>query len=122
MLIRVGEAADIKGILAARENLYTNLSESERTNGFVTTPFTKTLIHDLLLQTGVLWLKTTPKFLVMHLQDLGVLFTMGNFPVHGVSIYTVAIQRQQITVQNSFQYGPVCLDLPYEAVEFFHNF
>jgi hypothetical protein len=40
MITRVAIESDIDGILELQSrNLYTNLSEAERTEGFVTTPF-----------------------------------------------------------------------------------
>ena len=39
MITRVGIESDINGILKLQSlNLYTNLSETERSSGFVTTP------------------------------------------------------------------------------------
>ncbi len=113
MLIRVGEAADIKGILVLQEkNLYTNLSESERTNGFVTTPFTKTLIHDLLLQTGVFVVEDNTEVFGYAFAGTWEFFSQWAIFPFMVSRFTqLQYKGKQITVQNSFQYGPVCLDL-----------
>jgi hypothetical protein len=54
MITRVAIESDIDEILELQSrNLYTNLSEAERTEGFVTTPFTVEQIKALLSQTGV---------------------------------------------------------------------
>lgn len=54
MLVRSGKSSDIEEILALQErNLYSNLSELERANGFVTTLFTTSQIEDLLDEQGI---------------------------------------------------------------------
>ena len=54
MTVRIAKPADINGILSLQaRNLHSNLSEIERSNGFVTTPFTFAQIENLLSEEGV---------------------------------------------------------------------
>jgi hypothetical protein len=54
MITRSATEPDINGILKLQaSNLLANLTEADRTDGFVTTPFTAEQIQVLLAQTGV---------------------------------------------------------------------
>jgi len=51
---RIGTKKDIDGILSLQEKyLYRNLTEIERKDGFVTTPFTVSQIEEIIGQNGV---------------------------------------------------------------------
>ncbi len=112
MSTRVGQASDIEGILVLQErNLYTNLSESERANGFVTTPFTKPLIHNLLSQTGVFVVENNAEIFGYAFAGNWEFFSQWSiFPFMLSRLTQLQYKGKQIPVENSFQYGPVCLD------------
>ena len=51
---RIANSNDIPGVLSLQEkNLYSNLNEAERKNGFVTTPFTVNQIEEIFKQNGL---------------------------------------------------------------------
>lgn len=111
MIIRIASESDIGGILELQsQNLYTNLSEVDRVEGFVTTPLTVDHIKTLLSQTGVF---------VVEQEETVVGYTFaGNwdfFSQWAIFPYMVSrfpdlnFQGTKITVDNTFQYGPVCI-------------
>ncbi len=54
MISRLATKSDIQGVLDLQEtNLFENLSEPERENGFVTTPFTISQLKGLLKERGL---------------------------------------------------------------------
>jgi hypothetical protein len=111
MITRAAHESDIAGILELQSgNLYTYLSEADRANGFVTTPFTVEQIKALLAQFGV--------FVAEKEKVVGYIFA-GNwdffsqwpiFPYMVSRFPRLHFQGTPITASNTFQYGPVCVD------------
>jgi hypothetical protein len=112
MNTRSGTAADIPGILALQElNIVTNLSEEQKKNGFVTTPFTEAQLLDLIRIDGL--------FVVADGTGIaGYTMAAGWDYFQGRPMFDLMIERFQkleyrgirITRANSFQYGPICID------------
>ena len=109
----------LNGILELQSrNLYTNLSEAERAEaeaeraeGFVTTPFTMEKIQTLLSQTGVFVAENQDIVIGHVLADSWDFFSQwAIFPYMVLRFSQVKFQETQITVDNTFQYGPVCID------------
>ncbi len=120
-IIRTALEYDINGILDLQSrNLYSNLSPSELAGGFVTTPFTPDLLRQLLIQNGV--------FVVENESNIQGYLLAGNWKFFAQwEIFKVMISRlpnlrfqdREITVNNSFQYGPICIDLSIRGSEVF---
>ena len=112
MNVRIGTEADIDGILRLQEqNLYTNLSSAARANGFVTTPFTAEQIQQLLAQTGVFVVESAGIVVGYALAGSWDFFDQWAIFPYMVSRFPL-LQYQGMTLctENSFQYGPVCLE------------
>lgn len=117
MQIRKATNADISGILELQSaNIFNNLSIEERKNGFVTTPFTIDLIEEIILQDG-LFIAIEDKRLVSYV-------FAGNweyFSHWDIFKYMITrfpdlkFQGKVITTENSFQYGPICIDVNYRG-------
>ena len=109
---RSGRATDIPGILSLQErNIVTNLSEEQKKNGFVTTPFTEAQLLDLIRQDGL--------FVVADDGTIvGYTMAAGWDYFQGRPMFDLMIERFQkleyrgirLTRANSFQYGPICID------------
>jgi hypothetical protein len=112
MITRVANQSDIDGILELQSrNLYINLSEVEQAEGFVTTPFTVEQIKTLLTQTGVFVAEEQGR--VMGYAFAGSWDFFSQWPIfpYMVSRFPqVNFQDTQVTVDNTFQYGPVCIE------------
>lgn len=115
---RIGHTDDIPGILSLQEKyLYRNLNALERQKGFVTTPFTSSQIEDILQQNGVFIAENENEGIVAYafagswtyFEQWEIFnFMVSRFPklsFHGTPIIT----------ENSFQYGPVCIDENYRG-------
>jgi hypothetical protein len=112
MIIRTALASDINGILNLQaQNLLANLSDTERSQGFVTTPFTQAQIQVLLAQGGV--------FVAVEEETiLGYVFAgswdyFSQWPIfpYMVSRFPqIQFQGVAIDTEKTFQYGPVCID------------
>jgi hypothetical protein len=112
MLIRVATESDIDGILYLQsQNLFANLSIEERANGFVTTPFTPEKIQSLITQTGAFVAEKEGNIVGYALAGTWEFFSVWDiFPFMVSRFPTLNFQGMEISTNNSFQYGPVCID------------
>lgn len=113
MKTRIGTQADINGILVLQEqNLYTNLSPAERINGFLTTPLTSEQIQQLVAEDGVFVVESTGIVVGYAFAGSWDFFSQwAIFPYMTSRFPLLQFQGMTISTENSFQYGPVCLDL-----------
>ncbi len=115
---RLGTSNDIDGILSLQEKyLYHNLSEAERKNGFVTTPFTAAQIEEIISQNGMFVASDEHNTIVAYafagswkyFEQWEIFnFMVSRFP-------QLTFKGSEITTENSFQYGPVCIDEKYRG-------
>lgn len=112
MMTRVACEADIDGILGLQSrNLYTNLSETERAAGFVTTPFTVKQIQELLDQVGGFVAEKQGMVVGYAFAGSWEFFAQWPiFPYMTSRFPQLQFHGTQITDRNTFQYGPVCID------------
>lgn len=112
MITRVASELDIDEVLKLQsQNLYTNLSELERIQGFVTTPFTADQIKALLIQTGVFVGESQGMVVGYALAGNWDFFSQWAIFPYMISRFSqLKFQGIPITVTNTFQYGPVCID------------
>jgi hypothetical protein len=112
MLTRIATESDIDGILHLQsKNLYTNLSIEERAQGFVTTPFTSEKIQSLVTQTGAFVAQKEENIIGYALAGTWEFFSAWDiFPFMVSRFPTLNFQGMKIRTDNSFQYGPVCID------------
>jgi hypothetical protein len=114
----IGNSHDIEGILSLQEeNLYNNLNEVARKNGFVTTPFTVNQIEEIIKQNGIFVAENARNMITAYafagswkyFEQWEIFnFMVSRFP-------TLSFQQQKITTENSFQYGPICIDKNYRG-------
>jgi hypothetical protein len=112
MITRKATTSDITGILKLQSlNLYTNLSEVERLAGFVTTPFQVEQIESLIAQTGAFVAEKEDIVVGYALAGSWDFFSQWPIFPHMVARFPLLkFQGNKITIDNSFQYGPVCID------------
>jgi hypothetical protein len=118
MLIpRLATTADITGIQALQAaNLVTNLSAADRaSNGFVTTPFSPAQIQTLIDQRGVFVIgPVAAADAIAGYAMAGSWEFFCQWPIFEEMVYRFGrfqFQGQTLTLENSFQYGPVCIEL-----------
>ena len=112
MITREAIESDINGILALHFlNLYPNLSEAERASGFVTTVLTVEQIQSLIAQAGAFVIEKQDVVMGYALAGSWDFFEQWPIFPHMVSRFPLLeFQGAPITINNSFQYGPVCID------------
>lgn len=114
----IGSKRDIPGVLDLQEKyLYRNLTEEELKKGFVTTPFTVEQLQELIDLNGV--------FIAKNEEDKVIAYAFAGswkyFEQWKIFNYMVSrfplinFRGQKITTENSFQYGPICIDEEYRG-------
>jgi|SRR5690554_1885123 len=115
---KIGTGSDIEGVLSLQEKyLFRNMSEQERKRGFVTTPFTKSQIQEVIKQNGL--------FVALNDKDeiIAYVFAADWEYFEQWEIFNYMVSRfpqisfhgSEITTKNTFQYGPICIDIPYRG-------
>lgn len=117
MITRNAKISDIDGILTLQSRyLYANLSERERLNGFVTTPFTDKQFETLLGEDGVYVAINDDEVAGYALAGSWRFFSQWLiFPYMVARLPALNLGGRAITSENSFQYGPVCVDEKYRG-------
>jgi hypothetical protein len=112
MLTRIATEFDTDGILHLQsKNLYTNLSTEERAHGFVMTPFTAEKVQLLITQTGAFVAEKEGNIVGYALAGTWEFFSAWDiFPFMISRFPALNFQGMEISTENSFQYGPVCID------------
>jgi len=118
---RQADAGDAAGILKLQaRNLVTNLSDEQKKNGFVTTPFTREQLHALIRGDG-LFVIDTDGAINGYAAAAGWDYFKGR-PMFGLMIelfQRIDYKGMRITRGNSFQYGPICVDGSLRGTEAF---
>jgi hypothetical protein len=112
-MIRGAIESDLEGILDLQSrNLYANIAVEALAGGFVTTPFTPDLLRQLLIQSGVFVAEDDGKIVGYLLAGDWKFFSQWEiFRVMMARLPELKFQSREITVDRSFQYGPVCIDV-----------
>lgn len=118
IITRIANAVDIERILSLQEKyLYGNLSEEERKDGFVTTPFTIAQIEEAIKQNGLFIAENKHDLIIAYAFAASwKYFEQWEIFNHMVSRFPqLSFNGHRITTKNSFQYGPVCIDKEYRG-------
>jgi hypothetical protein len=112
MITRRATNNDVAGILELQEkNLFENLSESEKENGFVTTPFTTLLLQGLLDCHGLFVAESAGRILGYTMAASWDYFSQWPiFPFMMSRLSGFVFNGTSVSDQSSFQYGPICID------------
>lgn len=115
---RIGNKTDIDGILVLQEKyLYRNLNEVERECGFVTTPFTTPQLEEIIEQRGIFIAESESDEIIAYAfagsWKYFEKWEIFNFMVSRLP--QLSFNGSEITTENSFQYGPVCIDKKYRG-------
>jgi hypothetical protein len=111
-LTRTAIESDIDGILDLQSsNLYSQLLPADLAGGFVTTPFTPELLQQLFIQNGVFVAESEGKIVGYLLAGDWAFFSQWEiFRVMIARLPELRFQGKEISIDRSFQYGPVCID------------
>lgn len=114
---RLAVLKDIPGILSLQEKyLFRNLSEEERKAGFVTTPFTTAQIEEIIKKDGLFIALNNDIIIAYVFAGSWKYFEQWEIFNFMVSRFPqLSFREQNITTDNSFQYGPICIDKNYRG-------
>lgn len=124
MQTSLASTADISGVLDLQEQyLFRNMTDEERKQGFVTTPFTVQQIEAILKEKGLFVAKNEEEKVIAYIFAASwKYFEQWEIFNYMVSRFPkLSFQGQEITTQNSFQYGPVCIDKKYRGQGLFNQ-
>lgn len=117
MEIRSAKIDDVQKVLNLQEKyLFNNLKEEERKDGFVTTPFTAEQVESIITEKGL--------FLALDKGEVVAYIFAGSWDYYAqwpIFTYMTTFFPQLkfpghvLTTENSFQYGPICIDRNYRG-------
>ena len=113
MQLKIADISDIDDILALHYKYQINsISEEDKKDGFVTTPFTKEEMAALIEQENGLFIARNDETVVAYIMAASWQFwsswPMFAYMVQGLPDLQYA--GYQLSTENSYQYGPICLD------------
>ena len=113
MKTTVASPTDIDDVIALQEKYHiSSVSEADKSSGFVTTRFTKDQLTSLIVDENGLFIVRKDGVLVAYAMAASWPF-WSQWPMfaHMIkSLHTLEFLGQQLSMENSYQYGPVCLD------------
>ena len=108
---------DIDGVLLLQEKyLVTNLSEQEKKAGFVTTPFTIKQLTEVIAADGLFLAKNNNDVIGYCFAASWQYFSQWKIFEYMITLFdNYRFEDSEITIDNSFQYGPICVDIPFRG-------
>ena len=117
MTLRSATLQDIEGVVVLQNKyLLVNTPENERQNGFVTTPFTVPQLEEIIGLDGLFVAGNEGKIVAYAFAGSWTYFSQwAIFPFMVNRLSDIKYGNFEIIEQNSFQYGPVCIDMAYRG-------
>ena len=109
---RIATTQDIHQVMALqKQNLFANLSETEREDGYVTTSFTYAQIREIIGLKGLFVTEIEGKIIAYVFAGSWKYFSQWKmFKVMVTTFPKLIFDGKRINTQNTFQYGPICID------------
>lgn len=113
MKIQIADLSDIDGTLELHYRYQINsISEEDKADGFVTTPFTREELTALIEKENGLFVAKSDEKVIAYVMaaswDYWSAWPMFAFMIKGLP--EINYQGQILSTDNSYQYGPVCID------------
>ncbi|NOU37825.1 MAG: GNAT family acetyltransferase [Ferruginibacter sp.] len=116
--VQIASQLDIDSVLQLQElYLVTNLLDTEKKDGFVTTPFTKAQLQYVIQNQGLFIAKDKNVVIAYIFAESWLFFSQ--YPIFKYMITllpSIQFLEYNFTTQNSFQYGPVCIHKNYRGM------
>jgi hypothetical protein len=119
----MGQMPDIAGILDLQAKyLWANISEAERAGGFVTTPFTVEQLSEIMRLAGVFVAEDENRIVGYTFAASWAYFSQwAIFPYMLSRLPSLNFDNQALTEYNTFQYGPICIEMAYRGTGLFQQ-
>lgn len=113
MELKVADISDIEGVLKLHYKYQVDsIKEEDKKDGFVTTPFTQEQLEDLIEKEKGLFIAILNGEVVAYVMAASWQFwsvwPMFAFMIN--DLHNLEYLGEKLTVDNSYQYGPVCID------------
>jgi len=113
MKYRTAELSDIQNVLALHYKYQVDsIPEEDKKDGFVTTPFTVEQLTDLIIQEQGLFIGEQDGQILAYVMAASWQFWSA-WPMFAFMIKelpNLSYKGQNLSVENSYQYGPICID------------
>jgi hypothetical protein len=113
MEIKVADLSDIEGTLALHYRYQVDsIDEQDKKDGFITTPFTKEQLTNLINEERGLFVAIKNEVVVAYVMAASWQF-WSNWPMFAhmmKGLPELNYLGQRLSVDNSYQYGPICVD------------
>lgn len=111
VVTRLASSRDVAGVLKLQEKyLLAKLSEGERRKGFVTTPFSEAQLRDLFTRRGVFVADAEGDVVGYVMAGTWIYFCQWDIFEYMVARLPTELEGRSLSAENTFQYGPVCID------------
>ncbi len=123
LTITIATNFDINSVLELQSKyLISNLTDVEKKEGFVTTPFTFQQIEDIILEDGLFVAKKENKVVAYVYSGSWTYFNQwAIFPFMTSRFVNLTFKNTSISTKNSFQYGPICIDKEFRGTGLLNN-
>jgi hypothetical protein len=113
MTLKVADLSDIDKVLELHYRYQVDsIAEEDKKDGFVTTPFTKEQLTDLINKEQGLFVALKDEKVVAYVMaaswQFWSIWPMFEFMIK--DLHNLNYLDQTLSVDNSYQYGPVCID------------
>ncbi|MET0026744.1 MAG: GNAT family acetyltransferase [Candidatus Thiodiazotropha sp.] len=113
MQLKNAELSEIDDVLKLHYKYQIDsIAEEDKADGFVTTPFTKEQMEDLVNRENGLFIAKKDGIVVAYAMaaswDFWSVWPMFKFMIKNLS--SIEYHGQILTIDNSYQYGPICID------------
>lgn len=118
MIYRNAVVTDIPMISALQQKFHVStISEADKANGFVTTLFTEDQFRELIeTENGIAVACDGDKVIGYAMAASWEFWSKWPFFQHMIGdLHSSEYMGETLTTENSYQYGPVCIDVPYRG-------
>lgn len=113
MIFKKAEVKDIEGVLQLQKKYQIDtIAEEDKKDGFVTTSFTKEQLTKLIEEEQGLFIAENKDGIVAYVMVASWQYwsVWPLFAYMIVDLPNLEYQGQRLSVENSYQYGPICVD------------
>lgn len=113
MIFKVAKVSDIDGVLQLQKKYQIDtIAEEDKKDGFVTTSFTKEQLTKLIYEEQGLFIAENQNSIVAYVMAASWKYWSA-WPLFAYMMQdlpNLEYQGQRLSVENSYQYGPICVD------------
>ncbi len=116
LVFQIAELKDTDSFLELQAKyLVTNLTEEQKKDGFVTTPFSVEQLTEIIGNEGLFLAKKEEKVVAYAFAGTWEYFSQWRIIEQMGEMLPLIFDNQTITRENSFQYGPICIDIEFRG-------